>query len=76
MSIESMLKITISVLSMRPAQQAIDASPARYKVINCRRRSGKTISSLEWLLFGVGGSAIEGKPVAFFSLTRRLVPVE
>ena len=61
---------------MLPAQQAIDASPARYKVINCGRRFGKTLSSLEGLLFGVGGSAIEGKPVAFFALTRRLVLVE
>lgn len=68
-----MPKITIPVLPMHPAQQAIDASPARYKTINCGRRFGKTLSSLEWLLFGEGGSAIEGKPVGFFAPTYQLM---
>ena len=65
--------IRIPTLHMHPAQQAIDASPARFKVINCGRRFGKTLSSLEWLLFGKGGSAIDGKPVGFFAPTYQLM---
>lgn len=67
-----MKKICIPPIALHPAQQAIDDSPARYKVINCGRRFGKTLSSLEWLLFDEGGSAIDGKPVAFFAPTYQL----
>lgn len=68
-----MPKIIIPAIPMHPAQEAIDASPARYKTICAGRRFGKTLSSLEWLLFGEGGSAIEGKPVAFFAPTYQLM---
>ncbi len=68
-----MPKIIIPSIPMHPAQMAIDASPARYKTICAGRRFGKTLSSLEWLLFGEGGSAIEGKPVAFFAPTYQLM---
>lgn len=68
-----MKKICIPPIALHPAQQAIADSPARYKVINCGRRFGKTLSSLEWLLFGEGDSAIDGKPVAFFAPTYQLM---
>jgi len=68
-----MPKITIPVLPMHSAQMAVEASPARFKVLSNGRRWGKTLSSLEWLLFGEGGSAIEGKPVAFFAPTYQLM---
>jgi len=68
-----MPKIVIPSLPMHPAQKEVDASPARFKVLCNGRRWGKTLSSLEWLLFGEVGSAIEGKPVGFFAPTYQLM---
>jgi predicted phage terminase large subunit-like protein len=68
-----MTRIVIPPLQLHPGQQAIEASAARFKVINCGRRFGKTLSSLEWLLFAPGGSAIEGYPVGFFAPTYQLM---
>lgn len=68
-----MPKIVIPPIDLHPAQQAVEASPARFKVLANGRRWGKTLSSLEWLLFGEGGSAIEGKPVGFFAPTYQLM---
>lgn len=58
---------------MHPAQRQVDAATERFLVLCNGRRWGKTLSSLEWLLFGKGGSAIEGKPVAFFAPTYQLM---
>jgi hypothetical protein len=67
-------KISIPPLKLHPAQQVIAQSAARFKVIDCGRRFGKTLSSLEWLLFDAGGgAAIDGKPVAFFAPTYQLM---
>ena len=53
---------------MHQTQQLVEDSSARFKVLCNGRRWGKTLSSLEWLLFGKGGgAAIDGKPVGFFS---------
>lgn len=68
-----MPKINIPAIDLHPAQKAVEASPARFKVLANGRRWGKTLSSLEWLLFGIGGSAIDGNPVAFFAPTYQLM---
>ena len=67
------MKVHLPQLAYHPGQQHIEDSPARFKIICCGRRFGKTLSSLEWLLFAPGGSAFDGKPVAFFAPTYQLM---
>ena len=48
------------------------ADPARFKVMSCGRRFGKTLLAANWLGL-LPGSAISGQPVAFFSPTYKLL---
>lgn len=66
------MRVVVPQLALHPGQQAIEASAARFKVVCCGRRFGKTLSSLEWLILGHGASAVEGFPVAFFAPTYQL----
>ena len=67
-----MPKIVIPPLHLHPGQQQILASRARFRVISAGRRFGKTLLATEWLALEPGG-AIEGKPVAFFSPSYKLL---
>ena len=66
------MKITIPPLALHPGQQAILADRARYRVMSCGRRFGKTLLAIEWLALEAGG-ALDGHPVAFFSPTYKLL---
>ena len=67
-----MTKIVIPPIDLHPGQQAILDSAARFRVASCGRRFGKTLLATEWLAL-MPGSAIDGKPVAFFSPTYKLL---
>jgi predicted phage terminase large subunit-like protein len=67
-----MTRIRIPPIDLHPGQRRILASPARNKVISAGRRFGKTLLAIEWLGLMEGG-AIDGKPVAFFSPTYKLL---
>lgn len=47
-------------------------TPARFKVISAGRRFGKTLLAVEWLALMEGG-AIDGKPVALFAPSYKLL---
>lgn len=67
-----MQRIVIPPLSFHAGQQAILGSQARYRVASCGRRFGKTMLSVEWLTLMPGG-AVDGRSVAFFSPTYKLL---
>jgi predicted phage terminase large subunit-like protein len=67
-----MTRIRIPPIDLHPGQLRILESKARYKVISAGRRFGKTLLAIEWLALMDGG-AIDGKPVAFFSPTYKLL---
>lgn len=64
--------ISVTPAKLHPGQQAIMADPARFKVMSCGRRFGKTLLAANWLGL-LPGSAISGQPVAFFSPTYKLL---
>ncbi len=75
--------IRVSLPSLHPAQHQVLGTPARYRVVACGRRWGKSTLALRLL----ARAALDGKPVAYFAptyklllpiwdeLTRRLAPV-
>lgn len=65
-------KIVIPPIDLHPGQQRILGSRARYRVASCGRRFGKTLLAVEWLALMEGG-AVEGRSVAFFSPTYKLL---
>jgi predicted phage terminase large subunit-like protein len=67
-----MTRIRIPPIGLHEGQRRILESKARHKVISAGRRFGKTLLAVEWLALMEGG-AIEGKPVAFFSPTYKLL---
>ena len=66
------MNIRLPPLDLHPGQQAILADRARYRVMSCGRRFGKTLLAIEWLALEPGG-ALDGQPVAFFSPTYKLL---
>ena len=68
MGIHSSAQIEIEIEGIKLHQKQLDVikHPARFKVVSCGRRFGKTLLAIEWLVFEEGG-AIDGNPVAFFS---------
>jgi len=59
-------------LLLHKAQFAILSDRHRFKVIAAGRRFGKTLLAMEWLTLAPGGAA-EGKPVAIFAPTYKLL---
>lgn len=67
-----MTTIIIPHVDLHDGQQAIVASQARFKVISAGRRFGKTMLAVEWLALRDGG-AVDGRPVAFFAPTYKML---
>jgi predicted phage terminase large subunit-like protein len=67
-----MTRIIIPPIDLHPGQRRVLETPARFKVISAGRRFGKTLLAVEWLALMDGG-AIDGRPVAFFSPTYKLL---
>jgi predicted phage terminase large subunit-like protein len=67
-----MTRIVIPPIDLHPGQRRVLDTPARFKVISAGRRFGKTLLAVEWLALMQGG-AIDGKPVAFFSPSYKLL---
>jgi predicted phage terminase large subunit-like protein len=67
-----MTRIVIPPIDLHPGQRRVLDTPARFKVISAGRRFGKTLLAVEWLALMQGGS-IDGKPVAFFSPSYKLL---
>jgi predicted phage terminase large subunit-like protein len=67
-----MTRIVIPPIDLHPGQRRVLETPARFKVISAGRRFGKTLLAVEWLALMQGG-AIDGKPVAFFSPSYKLL---
>lgn len=67
-----MTRIIIPPIDLHSGQQRILESRARYRVTSAGRRFGKTLLAVEWLCLMDGG-AIDGKSVAFFSPTYKLL---
>ena len=59
-------------LVLHPAQFEILSDPRRFKIIAAGRRFGKTLLATEWLTLAPGG-AVEGRPVAIFAPTHKLL---
>src|SRR3954469_22629213 len=53
--------------ALHQAQRKIASSPARFKVLRCGRRFGKTTYAIEEM---VGACLFEPGPVAYFATTR------
>jgi predicted phage terminase large subunit-like protein len=67
-----MTRIFIPPIDLHQGQRFVLETPARFKVISAGRRFGKTLMAVEWLALMQGG-AIDGKPVAFFSPSYKLL---
>jgi predicted phage terminase large subunit-like protein len=67
-----MTRIVIPPIELHQGQRSVLETPARFKVISAGRRFGKTLLAVEWLALMQGG-AIDGKPVAFFSPSYKLL---
>ena len=67
-----MPRIIIPAIKLHSGQEPILSSRARFRVISAGRRFGKTLLATEWLTLAPGG-AVEGKPVAFFSPSYKLL---
>lgn len=65
-------EIVIPPIDLHPGQWAILDSPARHRVVAAGRRFGKTLLAVEWAALMPGG-AIDGRPVAFFAPTYKLL---
>lgn len=66
------MKIIIPPFHPHPGQQTILGSKARYRVMSCGRRFGKTALATEWLALAEGG-AIDGSKVGFFAPSYKLL---
>lgn len=62
------MEITIHLPELHQAQQEIVDHPARFKVIACGRRFGKTLLSVDVL----ANDVIDGWPVAYFAPTYKM----
>jgi hypothetical protein len=62
------VEIQIKLAQLFPAQQAIVDSPARFKVLVCGRRFGKTTVALDILC----NTLLDGKSAAYFAPTFRM----
>lgn len=58
-----MTSLTVELKVLHPAQQEIANHPARFKVVCCGRRFGKTDYALDWII----NSALDGYPTAYFA---------
>lgn len=67
-----MPEISVELPDLHAGQMAILAGGSRFRVVAAGRRFGKTLLSCLWLALMRGG-AIEGRPVAFFSPTYKLL---
>ena len=67
-----MPRIVIPPIDLHPGQRRILDCDARFRVISAGRRFGKTLLAVEWLALMDGG-AIDGRPVAFFAPTYKLL---
>ena len=65
-------KILVKTPKFHSGQQLILQHPARFKVASCGRRFGKSLLAGYWLTLSEG-SAITGKPVAYFAPTYKLL---
>jgi phage terminase large subunit-like protein len=61
--------LTLTLPRPHSAQRAIKAEARRFNVVCCGRRFGKTILGEDVLI----GPALEGKPVAWFSPTYKML---
>lgn len=66
------MRIVIPEIKFHSGQRKILDSRARFKVARCGRRFGKTLLSIEWLIFQPGG-AIDGAPVSVFAPEYKLL---
>lgn len=66
------MKVRINMTPLHDGQKAIVKSAARFRVARCGRRFGKTLLAVEWLAMMPGG-AVDGKPVALFAPTYKLL---
>lgn len=62
-------KITLQLTAPHPAQEHIIQESQRFNVVCCGRRWGKTVLGMDRLI----QTALQGKPVAWFSPTYRLL---
>ncbi len=69
---DSTLDIRIEPPQLHDGQRAILEADGRFKVAACGRRFGKTRLACEWLTLLPGG-AIDGRPVAYFAPTYKLL---
>lgn len=60
--------LEIQLAKLHPAQQTIVASSARFKVLACGRRFGKTLIAID----GLCDALLEGKSAAYFAPTFRM----
>lgn len=66
------MRIVVYPPSLHPGQRLLLEKSARFRVAACGRRFGKTRLALEWLTLMPGG-ALDGKPVALFAPTYKLL---
>ena len=64
-----MREVTLTLPRLHPKQSLIRAQAARFNVLSCGRRFGKDILGHEFLL----NPALDGKPVAWFTPTYRMM---
>lgn len=62
-------RLQVNVPALHPAQQAVYAHPARFRVLACGRRWGKTRLATRLLV----ERAVKGQPVAYFAPTYKLM---
>lgn len=67
-----MTRIVIPPFQLHPGQRALLTGNARFRVAACGRRFGKTSLACEWLSLMPGG-AVDGRPVALFAPTYKLL---
>jgi predicted phage terminase large subunit-like protein len=64
--------VRVPPINLHSGQRRIVDSKARFRTISAGRRFGKTLLAVEWLALMDGG-AIDGKPVAFFAPSYKLL---
>ena len=61
--------IELKLPALHPAQEKVTQEAKRFNVLCCGRRWGKTVLGMDRLIH----AALEGKPVAWFSPTNKLM---
>lgn len=61
-------EVEVRVHRLHPGQQRILAHPARFKVVMCGRRFGKSAAGIRWVMDG----ALAGSPVGWFAPSYKL----